>query len=193
MTTYRALALRHALGEVGVKEEPPGSNSGPRVNQYLRSAGLGPGFPWCMAFVNWCYRQAGLDLEHPNEASVGFFQDWASRHGYIVSSPRVADIVCYRFDSDNWPDHVGIVTAVGPNRIKAVEGNTSLASDDNGGTVMVRDRAISRCAFVRVPGVVPKRAEPPVRNVWEHLPGPRPKPPWFWDAIRELDKRRRAA
>lgn len=157
--TFREKALLVAIGELGVKEHPPNTNTGPRVNQYLASAGLGPGFPWCMAFVNWCYRQAGLDIKHPNEASVGFFEDWARQKGYLVSAPKRGDIACYRFDSDNWPDHVGIVEEVGPGRITAVEGNTALDNDANGGMVMRRSRSILICKFARIPGVVPEEED----------------------------------
>jgi N-acetylmuramoyl-L-alanine amidase len=31
-----------------------------------------------------------------------------------------------------------------------------------------------------------KRGDP----IWENLPGPKPKPDWFWDALEELDRRR---
>lgn len=150
--TYREKALLEALQELGVTEQPAGSNWGPRVSQYLKSAGLSFPAPWCMAFVNWSYRQAGLDLEHPNEASVGFFLDWGRRNGWVVEKPVPGDIVCYQFTSDNWPDHVGIVKDVGVGRIVAVEGNTAYGDDANGGKVMLRSRSTSRCAFVRIPG-----------------------------------------
>ena len=158
----REKALRVAEAELkrGVKEDPPGSNSGPRVNLYLKSAGLGPGYPWCMAFVNWCYRQAGLDLKHPNEASVGFFEAWAKEHGYLVGRPQPGDIVCYRWDGDDWPDHVGIVKEVGPTRIRVIEGNTAVGDDTNGGRVMLRSRSLSRCLFVRIPGAVSVKPKP---------------------------------
>jgi len=38
---------------VGVVEEPPGSNSGPEVDQFLASVGLGPGYAWCAAFRSY--------------------------------------------------------------------------------------------------------------------------------------------
>jgi hypothetical protein len=39
------------------------------------------------------------------------------------------------------------------------------------------------------------RKKPPVGwkpgdPIWENLPGPRPKPDWFWDALEEIDRRR---
>lgn len=188
---YRRLATERAEHFLGVTEHPPSSNSGPQVTAWLRRAGINVPAPWCMAFA-WCmFDDVGMTLEYPNKASVGFFQDWASRHGFIVATPKPYDVVCYRFDSDNWPDHVGFVTDVGGRRIKTIEGNTSFGSDANGGKVMRRDRAIVDCSFVRIPGTAPVKPPPtPARQVWKDLPGPRPKPPWFWDAIKELDRRR---
>lgn len=151
--TIREQALRIAITQLGATESPAGTNSGPQVNEYLKSAGLGPGFPWCMAFVHWCYRGAGLEIEHPNEASVGFFQEWAKRNGFLVSTPARGDIVCYNFDADNWPDHVGIVEEAASGRINTVEGNTAIGNDANGGMVMRRSRSTTRCVFARIPGV----------------------------------------
>lgn len=191
--TYRELALQLALKQLGVKEHPAGSNSGPKITTWLRRAGIRTPAPWCMAFV-WCmFDDAGLKLEYPNLASVGFFQDWAAKHGYIVAKPARGDVVCYRFDADSWPDHVGIVKSVSGQEITAVEGNTAVGNDSNGGQVMLRNREISRCAFARIPGSVPSKPGPKkVRQVWDDLPGEKPKPPWFWEAVKELDRRRKA-
>ena len=51
-----------ALGEyyLGVKEEPLGSNSGPRVDEYLKYAGKSAPNAWCAAFVNWCLGQNNI-------------------------------------------------------------------------------------------------------------------------------------
>ncbi len=51
-------ALEQAQSQLGVQEEPRGSNSGPVVNEYLKAAGLRPGFAWCQALVYWCYQKA---------------------------------------------------------------------------------------------------------------------------------------
>lgn len=145
-----------------VKEQPPGSNWGPRVAQYLHSAGWSSPAPWCMAFMHWCFRQAGKVLIYPYPASVGFFENWANKNGYLVNRPLRGDLVCYRFDADNWPDHVGIVSRVLAVRwrggrfvgwVKTVEGNTSYGNDANGGRVMYRYRWMNaRTRFVRIPG-----------------------------------------
>ena len=48
--------------EVGVAEQPPGSNDSPRIAQYRQAtAGSGVG-PWCAYFVSWAARQAGVPL-----------------------------------------------------------------------------------------------------------------------------------
>lgn len=54
-----------ALSYLGVGEQPPGSNRGPEVDEFLRHAGLDPSkgaYPWCAAFVGWCVHRAGLLL-----------------------------------------------------------------------------------------------------------------------------------
>src|SRR3954447_19780711 len=44
--------------EVGVKEQPPGSNDSPRIAQFRQAtAGSGVG-PWCAYFTSWAAREA---------------------------------------------------------------------------------------------------------------------------------------
>ncbi len=144
-----------------MKEYPPGSNSGPRVREYQAATNLGgTGWPWCAAFVCWCYKQAGKALPYPT-ASVGLFEAWAVKQGDMVKRPFRGDIVCYRFDADNWPDHMGIVERVlalprfgKPWLVRTIEGNTAFGNDANGGEVQRRTRYHWRCSYVRIPGNV---------------------------------------
>lgn len=155
---HKALAV--AVTQLGVREQPAGSNWGPEVSQYLKAAGWSRPAPWCMAFVRWCFKQAGVDLG--GGASVGFFEAWARSEGHqIVARPFRGDLVCYRFDSDDWPDHIGFVERVLALRwrgrafagwIRTIEGNTAVGNDANGGRVMRRYRWVRRCKFVRVAG-----------------------------------------
>src|SRR4051794_40588406 len=57
--------LNAVRNEVGVAEQPPGSNDSPRIAQYRQAtAGSGVG-PWCAYFASWAARQAGVPLgEH---------------------------------------------------------------------------------------------------------------------------------
>jgi len=167
--TKKELALRRALKFVGVKEHPPGSNRGPDIyrdgkiggidNWCMRANGL-VGYPWCSAFVCGMYSDVGCKIPEPRKASVGFFLDWARKIGMTVTHPRRGDLICYRFDSDNWPDHIGIIVKVRAVRwrkgkfvgyVKTVEGNTSAGNDANGGQVQIRNRWLDgRCAFIRI-------------------------------------------
>ena len=55
-------ALAAATGEIGVQEEPPGSNDGPRIAQYRAATAGAASTPgrWCAYFVSWAAAQAGV-------------------------------------------------------------------------------------------------------------------------------------
>ena len=108
------------------------------------------------------FRLAGVTLG--GGASVGNFEAWAeqSSEAMLVRRPFAGDLVCYRWDKDDWPDHVGIVEKVEalPRPLKGrpwyfvrtIEGNTSpgiFGSQANGGGVYRRRRWAARCKFVR--------------------------------------------
>jgi cell wall-associated NlpC family hydrolase len=130
-------------------------NRGRKVDEYQRADDLpGVGYSWCMSFVQWCFRAAGRPLPHLT-ASVGFFLGWARKAGWVVQKPARGDLVCFNFDADNWPDHVGFVVHVYPLFILTVEGNTSPgqrgSQADGGGVYSRYRRKSSRYAYVRVP------------------------------------------
>lgn len=166
-------ALEYGLAFLGVKEQPAGSNHGPTVHRRdkrgrtrvggidywcERANSIRGGYPWCAAFATGCFEAAGRKIGDARRASVGFFEEWARQHGYLVARPFRGDLVCYRFDRDDWPDHIGIVERVlslprggRPFLIRVLEGNTSYGNDANGGKVMLRTRLAARCRFVRIP------------------------------------------
>ena len=91
-----ATVLLVASGEVGVMEEPPGSNRGPKVDQYLASVGLNAqdgSFAWCAGFVYWCFHHASIKLGVPNPAikTAGALDIWnmAGPKGFRAPIPRV--------------------------------------------------------------------------------------------------------
>ena len=130
--TYRELALREAITEIGVHERGF-NNRGPEVDAYQRegAAYVGwVGFAWCAAFVYRNFKRAGYPVEQiPNRASVGYAERYAGLKGWLVKRPLRGDIVSYQFDGDTWPDHTGHVERVlkfGPILIlRTIEGNTS--------------------------------------------------------------------
>lgn len=153
-------ALERAKSYLGVKEHPPGSNHGPQIDRWCKWAnGIPGGYPWCAAFACGMFHEVGHPIKYPKQASVGFLESWAKQNGYMVKRPFKGDLVCYRFDADNWPDHMGFVEKVLAVKwfggkfvgtIKTIEGNTSAGNDANGGQVQRRYRSASRCTFIRV-------------------------------------------
>ena len=113
-------------GEVGVAEQPSGSNDSPRIAQFRQAtAGSGVG-PWCAYFTSWAAREAGVPLGE-NGQGFGRVDDvyaWAQRSGKAVPNgsgvtPRPGDLIV-------WDEHIGVVEAVGPDgTINTIEGNSS--------------------------------------------------------------------
>ncbi len=88
--TLAAAALDIAISQLGQCEQPQGSNSGPMVDEYLRAAGLGPGYAWCQAFVYWCYKTAAEQLQilNPLIKTAGVRDCWnRSVHLKRLSKP----------------------------------------------------------------------------------------------------------
>ena len=135
--------LAVAYAEVGTKEYPPGSNT-VKYNDWLYGKKVsGADYPWCAAFVCWCFDKASLSHLTPITASCVAILQYAKDNKRFVSASelRPGDVVLYKFATNNRAaNHVGIVTAVTDKTITAIEGNTSVTSDDNGGAVMVRYR-----------------------------------------------------
>jgi hypothetical protein len=118
--------LAAAQREVGVAEQPPGSNDSPRIAAYRRAtAGSGVG-PWCAYFTSWAARDAGMPLGENGQGfgSVDALYAWAQRAGRAVPNgpgavPRPGDLIV-------WDEHIGVVESVRPDgSIATVEGNSS--------------------------------------------------------------------
>lgn len=153
-------ALKIARGEIGVKETPAGSNSGPRVREFQNSTSLSgtTGWPWCAAFVCWSYDRAGRKFSGFNTAYVPSYVRSAKEnaHGLRLvraSDARPGDLVCFDWGGDGVADHIGVLATrvSGGNTFASVEGNTSYGNDSNGGEVMLRDRNVGQVqVFIRV-------------------------------------------
>src|SRR3954447_2180406 len=117
--------LNAVRGEVGVAEQPPGSNDGPRIAQYRQAtAGSGVG-PWCAYFASWAARQAGVPLGDAGQG-LGRVDDvyaWAQRTGKAIpagqGTPQPGDLIV-------WDEHIGVVDSVAADgSIHTIEGNSS--------------------------------------------------------------------
>lgn len=137
MRTVKVL-LDTARKELGVKESPPNSNEVKYNDWYYGHPVSGKDYPWCMAFVQWVFNQAGMKLPYLTASCSGLLT-WYQRNrpGSVHKVPAPGDIVIYNFG------HTGIVEAVGNGTITAIEGNTSpgaSGSQSNGGMVCRRTR-----------------------------------------------------
>jgi len=148
--TWGQRLVWHALKDVGLTENPPGSNSGPRINEALKFCGLSPGQPWCAAIVSLWLHEMGYDGPWPaSRASVASWEQMAAGRGLYVSasSAHAGDLVTFQFDADPQGDHMGLVTgAVRDGVVPTIEGNTSrdnTGSQSNGGGVFQRQRPVS--------------------------------------------------
>jgi hypothetical protein len=115
-----------ARAEIGVTEQPPGSNESPRISQFRRgtSGAPGPG-PWCAYFVSWAAREAGVPI---GDAGQGFGRvddvwAWGQSSGKAIPAgsgkPQPGDLIV-------WDEHIGIVESVGADgSIRTIEGNSS--------------------------------------------------------------------
>lgn len=141
MSIERVIAV--AEGEVGVTEYPPGSN---RVKYWDIYGPEWQGQPWCVAFLAWCFRQAGESAAFfggGKTASCETLLRWYREMDQTVSKSEVqrGDIVILNFSGTLDTQHCGLVTDVSRSNgsilyIRTIEGNTSDGgSQDNGGMV----------------------------------------------------------
>ena len=131
--------LAIARKELGYTESPAGSNR----TKYGKWFGL-DGQPWCMMFVQWCFRQAGgQDLLPALTASCGALMRAAKAKGcWVTGGYQPGDVVIYDFPGNNVKtDHCGIVEQLSGGGIMAIEGNTGSGNDADGGQVQRRVRS----------------------------------------------------
>lgn len=136
--------LAAAQKEVGIKEYPAGSNNVKYNSWFYGKEVSGAAYPWCCAFISWLFRGTYLVKK---TASCQEMWSWFKTAGRIVDKPKKGDLVFYKFGtSSKITDHIGIVKNASqwPSNITTIEGNTSVTSDDNGGSVMERTRSKSK-------------------------------------------------
>jgi hypothetical protein len=148
-----ARALEIAIGEIGTMEDPVGSNSGTRVEAYLRSTGLPGGHFWCMAFVHWCFAEAARTLGVPNRfpRTPGVLDAWNKSAGSrIDKATALTDLswvgpgAVFIMDYGNSLGHTGIVRHNDGGLLTTIEGNADPEGGRNGiGVFELRRRSIS--------------------------------------------------
>ena len=188
--------IETARGELGVTEDPPGSNRVKYWDSYDKS---GQGQPWCVAFLWWCFEQAGERMAFfggGKTASCGMLLRWYREQGLTVpvSEVQAGDIVILNFHGTKDTEHCGLVTGVTNSVIFAnhrvmertiysvgtIEGNTSPSdgSQSNGGMVCEKTRYTPQIVAVCRPQY--KLEQEIVDDVTGH---------WAESAIRRVCKR----
>ena len=144
--------LKIADQEIGVMEDPPGSNGGARVGEYLKSVGLEPGYAWCAGFVYWCFEMAAdhLNILNPLVKTAGCLDHWRRTSGYKIVSkdaidhPALVEPGCiFIMSRGGGKGHTGIVKSVNDGYINTIEGNTNTGLSAEGGGVFELRRKIA--------------------------------------------------
>ena len=151
--------LSIAASQVGVMEDPSGSNRGPKVDEYLKAAGIDPStgsYAWCAAFVYWSFKQAATRLGTTNPAirTAGVLDHWkkAGQAGVtrLVAGQILDDLsllkpgLVFVINTGGGHGHMGLVEDFRDDRLVTIEGNTNLPGDREGVGVFRRSgRTIS--------------------------------------------------
>lgn len=130
------IAVRFAMGEVGVHEEPWGSNRGPRVHEYQAVTGAYNTF-WCASFFWWAWRKA--HYEGAVSAGAWYSTDSLGRRVTLAEATPGCGVSFNEGDG-----HIGMFLARVGSQVKTVDGNT-----DN--EVAVRLRPISLIHSICLP------------------------------------------
>lgn len=176
ITMSRNKVIEIARLELGVTEQPPGSN---RVKYWDAYDPAFQGQPWCVAFLWWCFREAGERMAFfggGKTASCSTLLMWYQNMELTVpvSEVRTGDIVLLNFNGKGTADHCGLVVEV--NRwavtrelmqIQTVEGNTSVnGSQDNGGMVAEKTRYPGNIVAVCRPQYKAEEPEDDITGHW---------------------------
>ena len=146
-------ALVEAIKHLGLTESPSGSNR----TMFGEWYGV-DGVAWCNIFVSYCFNVgAGYSICDGFKGSgvkagkgcayVPTTEAWLRATGLWVgrTEPMAGDIAIYNWDGKGIPEHIGIVeTSLGNGQFTAIEGNTSVGNDSDGGAVMRRTRKLSQ-------------------------------------------------
>lgn len=147
--------LEIAQKEVGVKEQPIGSNWGPDVQKYLNSVDLTSSNPWCMAFIYWTVQQYCNQYGYTNPLfKTGHVKtEWLkSKSLWVKKGEEVKPDDIFIIINPDGTGHCGFVVKVVGNTLYTIEGNTNKDGSRNGYMVCERQRSKkSVTGFIRLP------------------------------------------
>ena len=163
--------------ELGVTEQPPGSN---RVKYWEKYDPAFQGQPWCVAFLWWVFQEAGERMAFfggGKTASCSILLRWYREQGLTVPAEdvQVGDIVLMNFNGKGTADHCGLVVGFpveepyGFVYVETIEGNTTPGyegSQDNGGCVALKRRTPGKIVAVCRPQYKAEEPEDDITGRW---------------------------
>lgn len=137
--------LEYAISQIGVKENPSGSNKVKYNTWYYGKEVSGSAYPWCAAFVNYVFYKcnaSNLFCGGNKTAYCPSIENYYKSIGaYYSKSNGIQGDLCIMDFGKGRASHIGIVEKKNNDgTYTIIEGNTSTSSNDNGGCVMRRTR-----------------------------------------------------
>ena len=128
--------------QIGVVEAT-GRNDGKQVEAYLKAVNLGKGYPWCAAFVKWCFVQLGtknkinaMALSCDRPGHYVYFK------GNKIRTPQPGDVFTLYYAKLKRIGHTGFFDKDVNGKIyRSVEGNTNSAGSREGDGVYIKYRS----------------------------------------------------
>ncbi len=178
VSTVVSSLISVATAQIGVREDPPGSNWGSKVSDFIRAGGYSEPVPWCLCFARWCADQActhaGTRCPLPVTGDCDTLLFAARREHYLYKTANPGDIFLL-MATDTDAVHAGIVVATEESgTIVTIEGNTNTTGAREGQEVLKRRRTMLRLSFVRWTDLL---QPPPISNDPSH-----------WDIVYNFTK-----
>lgn len=135
--------IKTAQNQIGITEDPVGSNNVIFNTEYYGKEVSGDDYPWCCVFVWWCFNKSGNGAafyDGDKVAGCGAVYSWAQRNRLFItgSEATYGDIVLFGSN-----EHIEIVVSNnGDGTYTTIGGNTSASdgSQSNGGCVALKTR-----------------------------------------------------
>jgi hypothetical protein len=139
---YRKAIREWYFSQIGVKEAT-NKNDGPIVEMYLKSTGLGPGHPWCAAFIHYGLNYVGVRNTINAYSPTAFDKKRAVWfNNKMLSEPRPGDVGTLYYQSKKRIAHAFFYDKrINTNIFESVEGNTNDAGSRDGDGVYKKKRS----------------------------------------------------
>lgn len=124
---------RRAAQDIGVCEDPPGTNRGVQIDEYNLAGGSPLGSFWCANAAGYWYRHEGA-IVPPAYGNCDKWYEFGTKWNFLHSEPIIGAVALYGKDATDIT-HVGIVIRTYP-YVMVVEGNTTLEGFSRNGEVV---------------------------------------------------------